>query len=464
VGDGGEQLTLQGKQMVNVATEYVSTTSIEQMRADLGELGYNVTVGGVDLFANWMVDIEAAYAAGDTRRVSQLLAEPGIELAAGVGVEAAGAQLFSRLLNNGATRRLLNRFKKRDVPDENASGALVQRYIDDLDAEWDAVPEGVPLTGQHALAAGVEGDQLAFMIDTAKETGATFFVRPRPAAAARWAREGFNPKPLAVKTKSVNNIDYEWLGFNQADEGLVVFRDPVNPTDRIKAALDAGQFDLPQDREQIQAIFDRYSKQKAQYENRESFIAKFNSINEEPIRITRRPNPGNPDLDFVEEFRATPGEKVIINGEEVITTATIGPDGKLTFDYNGRPVYSDIDLLSVGTPEGGNLPASLHQRILRESQYGMDGQHHATANSSDFPNANIARRFAAEYLAEHTRDGGGGAVLIIGPNATTKGYVEAFDLISESRAAELTAQGLSDYDLYGRVVNNVTFTGGAQTR
>ncbi|MEN7342187.1 MAG: PKD domain-containing protein [Pseudomonadota bacterium] len=463
VGDGGEQLTLQGKQMVNVATEYWSTTPIDQIQRDLRGLGYDATVSSVDVMATWMFDIETAYAEGDTRRVAQLLAEPGIELVAGVGVEAAGAQLFTQLLRNPTTRKVLKRLRRRDpAPGVDASDAQIARYIDNLAEEWDEVPEGVPLSGQQALAAGVEGDQLAFMIDTAKRTGATFFVRPRPASAARWARRGYNAKPLSVKTKSVNNIDYEWLGYNRADEGLVVFRDPDSPVDRIKAALDAGDLDLPRDRTKIQAILDRYSKQKAAWENRDALLQKLNS----PKRheVARRPNPGDPDADVIEVLEDTPGIKVLRNGEEIITTVSIDANGKLIFDYNGLPVYSDIDLLSVATAFGTDLPQSLHRKILRQSQYGFDGQHHATANSSDFPNANVGLDTNRQYLFEHTREGDGGALLIVGPDSTTKGFVESFDLISDSQAAALTQEGLSNYELYGRIVNRVTFTGGAQTR
>lgn len=461
VGDGGEQLTLQGKQMVNVAVEYYSTVSREQMLRDLRGLGYDASVSSVDVFASWMFDIEQAYAAGDTRRVTQLLAEPGIEFATGVGVEAAGARLFSNLLRNPTTRRFLNRFKKREVPDEDAPAGLVQQYIDDLDADWNDIPEGVPLTGQHALAAGVEGDQLAFMIDAAKRHGVTFFVRPRPATAARWARASYNAKPLSVKNKSVSEIDHQWLGYDAADEGLVVLQEPELPTERLRAAFDSGELDVWEDRDQVLAIIDRYNAKKAEWENRTAQFEKLNSVKRH--QVTRRPNPDNPDTDFVEEVEQA-GIKVVRNGREIITTVSLDANGRMIFDYNGKPVYSDIDLLSVATADGTNVPSGLHRLVLRESGYGFDGQHHATANTSDFPNAVIARNTSDQYLAEHMRDGEGGALLIIGPDATAKGYVEDFNLISVEQAEALKAQGLSDYDLYGRVVNDVTYTGGVQTR
>ncbi|MEM9172630.1 MAG: hypothetical protein AAGA84_07995, partial [Pseudomonadota bacterium] len=464
VGDGGEQLTLQGKQLVNVATEYYSTVSLDQMQRDLIGLGYDVTVGSVDVFNNWLFNIEQAYSEGNTRLVAELITEPGLALTTSVGVEAAGAQLFTNLLRNPTTRKLLSKLKRKGtVPDEDAGAAQVQRYIDDLDETWDEVPEGVPLTGREALAAGVEGDQLGWMTDTAKRTGATFFVRPRPATAAKWARiPRYNAKPLSIKAKSVNDVDYEWLGYNQADEGLVVFREPDLPTEKLSTALNNGQLRLPRDRAKILNIIDRYNAKRAEWENRDAMLTKLNSVKRH--RIARRPNPADPTADLVEEVQQA-GIKIIKNGRERITTVSIAPDGKLIFDFNNGPVYSDIDLLSLATPDGTNLPPSLHQKILRESGYGMDGQHHASAQTSDFGgDAVFGRNTAEQYLGEHTRDGGGGALLIIGPDATTKGFVESFDLISTAEAAALNDLGLSNYQHYGKIVKNVTFTGGAITR
>lgn len=465
-GDGGEKLTKQAQQIVNVITEYNNTTTFEQKIVDLAEVEQTIAIEGVDIFAEWMFDVESAARKGDSREVASLLAEPTTQVATGLGTEQAGAQIFAKLLRTGLGRKILFKLtKKFEVPNESSGAAIVAKYIDDLEETFDDLPEGVPLNGQHALMAGVEGDDLAFMLDEAKRTNATFFVRPRPATAAAHARAGYNGKPLPVKMKSVSDVDCEWLGYNCNDLGLVVIRDPDDPTDKLREAIAQGRFGNVDEFEpgdpEIQAVLKRYSAKKAEFENITATINKLNSV--KTHKIVRNPNPSAPELDIVEEVEAA-GIVVKRYGRDVITTVSIdGSTGRLIFDYNGKPVYSDIDLLSVAKRDGSNISPTLHRQILKNSSYGFDGQHHATAQTSDFPKATIARNTSIQYLGEHSR--GGEGLLIIGPDGITKGYVESFETISESAAKALDGGEikLTDYDLYGRIVKSVTYTG-VQTR
>ena len=457
-GDGGEKLTKQAQQIVNVITEYNNTTTTTEKLIDLAELEESIAIDGVDIFASWMFDVEIAAREGRSRDVAKLLAEPTTNVATGLGVEQAGAQIFAKLLNTGLGRKVLFKLtKKFDVPNESSGAAIVGKYIDDLDASFDDLPAGVPLTGQHALMAGVEGDDLAFMLDTAKLTNATFFVRPRPASAAKWAKAGYNAKPLPVKMKSVSPIDSEWLGYNSADSGLVVIREPNDPTDKLRDAIANGDLDIDEDRAEIQAILNRYSAKKAEFENIEATLAKLNTVKKH--KIVKDPDPANPEFDVVEEVEQA-GIVVKRYGRDVITTVSVDPGtGRLIFDYNGKPVYSDIDLLSVANRSGKNISPTLHEKILKESSYGFDGQHHATAQTSDFPKAEFAQKTAEQYLGEHTIAGEG--LLIISPEGITKGFVDSFDTISlaEAKALDAGKIKLSNYDLYGLVVKDVTYIG-----
>lgn len=457
-GDQGEQLTLQAQQMLNVLVEYNNTTNFEEKMVDLAEVEQNITVGGVDIFVQWMFDVEQAANEGDSRKVASLFAEPATNVATGIGAEKAGAQIFAKLLQTAVGRKILFKLtKKFEVPNESSGVSIVAKYIDDLDATFDDLPVGVPLTGRHALMAGVEGDDLAFMLNNAKETNATFFVRPRPSTAAKWSRAGYNGKPLPVKMKSVSQLDSEWLGYNSEDIGLVVLQKPEDPTDKLRDAIANGVFDIDEDRGQIQAILDRYSAKLAEFENLEATITKLNSS--KTHKIVKNPDPANPDLDIVEEV-VQEGIVVKRYGRDVITTVSIEPGtNRLIFDYNGKPVYSDIDLLSVARRDGSNLSPTLHKNILKESSYGFDGQHHATAQTSDFPKAQFAQKTAQQYMTEHMR--GGEGLLIISPEGITKGYVESFDIISLQQALDIDAGDIKrfDYQLYGAIVKNVRYSG-----
>lgn len=457
---------LEFRRIVNVIVEYNNTTTFEQKLIDLADVEESITLGGVDIFAQWMFDVETAAREGRSRDVAALFTEPATQVATGLGAEQAGARVFAKLLQTSLGRKLFFKLtKKFEVPNESSGASIVARYIDDLEESFDDLPEGVPLNGQHALMAGVEGDDLAFMLDEAKRTNSTFFVRPRPATAAAHARAGFNGKPLPVKMKSVSDLDCEWLGYNCSDLGLVVIRDPDDPTDALREAIANGRFgDIDEFRPgdpEIQAILKRYSAKKAEFENIQATIGKLNSS--KTHRIVKDPDPANPNLDLVEEVVA-PGIVVKRYGRDVITTVSVEPGtGRLIFDHNGKPVYSDIDLLSVAKRDGVNISPELHEQILKNSSYGFDGQHHATAQTSDFPKAEFAQKTAVQYLSEHSR--GGEGLLIIGPEGMTKGYVESFDVISLDAAKAIDASDArpANYDLYGLVVKSVTYTG-VQTR
>jgi len=461
-GDGGETLSNQAEQIVNVISEYNNTTTFEQKLVDLADVEQAIAVGGVDIFANWMFDVETAARDGRSRDVATLLSEPATQVATGVGAEQAGARLFVKLLKSSLGRKVLFKLtKKFEVPNESSGASIVIKYINDLEKSFDDLPEGVPLTGQHALMAGVEGDDLAFMLDEAKRTNATFFVRPRPATAAAHAKSGFNAKPLPVKMKSVSDLDCEWLGYDCLDTGLVVIRDPDDPTAKLRDAIAEGRFGSIDEFEpgdpEIQAILKRYSAKKAEFENIQQTLEKLNSV--KTHKIVKNPDPGNPELELFEEVEAA-GIVVKRYGRDQITTVSIDDaTGRLIFDYNGQPVYSDIDLLSVAKRDGGNISPTLHKQILKNSSYGFDGQHHATAQTSDFPKAEFAQKVARLYLGEHSR--GGEGLLIISAEGITKGFVKSFDTISltEAKALDAGKIKLSDYDLYGLVVKGVTYTG-----
>lgn len=461
-GDNGETLSTQAEQIVNVISEYNNTTSFEQKLVDLADVEQAIAVGGVDIFASWMFDVETAARDGRSRDVATLLSEPATQVVTGVGAEQAGAKLFVKLLRSSLGRKVLFKLtKKFDVPNESSGASIVAKYINDLKESFDDLPEGVPLNGQHALMAGVEGDDLAFMLDEAKRTNATFFVRPRPATAAAHAKSGFNAKPLPVKMKSVSDLDCEWLGYNCLDTGLVVIKNPDDPTEKLREAIAEGRFGTADEFEpgdpEIQAILKRYSAKKAEFENIQETMDKLNSV--KTHKIVKSPDPGNPELELLEEVEAA-GIVVKRYGRDQITTVSIDSGtGRLIFDYNGQPVYSDIDLLSVAKRDGVNVSPTLHKQILKNSSYGFDGQHHATAQTSDFPKAEFAQKVARLYLGEHSR--GGEGLLIISPEGITKGFVKSFDTISlaDAKAIDAGEIKLSDYDLYGQVVKQVTYTG-----
>ncbi len=414
--DGREQLSETAKGIVAASREYLHTTSMKKMFVDFADVRDDIAVGGVEVFANWLRDIDEAYTQGDVRAVSNLIAEPATAIATGVGVEQAGAQLFGRLLTQPMVRRAMSGFKKAPEGVDEATGPVdFDKVVDGDYADLKDMPTGVPVTGQTVARAGLTADEHAWMIETAKEHGVAFFVRPRPEQAARFAKLGYNAKPMAIKLKSVNEIDAQWLGFDDYAEsqGLVVLREPTDPFPAMVEAVERG--DLEWGGKEIDDIIERYNLRKAEWESKDALLEKLN---------------------------AGDGFKIQRYGKTITTKVAVNDDGLLIFTHNNKPVYSDIDLLSIARPDGSPIPPELHKLISEQAGFGIDGQHGDSVMTSDFPNWTVAKKFAVQYAEEHMR--GGDPLVIVQPDVTTLGYVDTIDV----PAGDLPGSG---YDLFGTI-------------
>ena len=470
-GDGGIRLSNEANELLDAITRYYSQTTPTQRLIDIAELQEDaalglgdLTVETLDALTTWHVNLQMARERGDTREVARLLTQSGILVGGTLSGELAAEQLtvrvLTRLRNNRVLRKAVRQLRKKRVISGFDPIEDIDELIDLLDRGFDDLPSGTSLTIDEAVLAGLEGDDLSFMLKTAREKNVTFFARPRPATAAKWSRLEYNAKPLKIKLKSVNDIDIDWLGFNAADEGLIVLAEPTPPFKAIEKALAEGRLDARADSQLIIDIGKRYNQKRADFENRNKFVAEFNQTRTHKVS---RPDPDFPG-EFITEEITAPGEVVKRFGSDRVTTIRLEPGtNRLIMDHNDLPIYSDVDLLSLARPDGSNImPDDLHRQILDESGFGFDGQHHATAQTSDFPNAKVARKVAIEFMLAHSR--GGEGLLAVGPNGIRKVFVESYNIISLEKACELV-DGLdavdipSNRDLYGKIVESVRYTG-----
>lgn len=439
-GDGGQRLTEQGEAIAAAAREYLATTSAQKMAVDLANLEENITVGGVGIFAEYLRDIDRAYTSGNSREVARLIAEPATELATGAGAEVAAGRIFSKLIAQPLVRETIRELKRApapivdgpDVPYEQ----LRRRELQDLRD----MPTGVAITGETVARAGLTVDEHGWMIDMAREHGVAFFVRPRPETAAKFAAQGFNAKPMAIKLKSISEIDHKWLGWDDyADsEGLVVFRKPVDPLPKLKAAVERGE--LEYGGAEIDKILERYELRLAEWKSYEKPFGPDGPTVDPRQGILHKLNGDTlaPDGSVVDGS----GFNVKRYKETVRTRATIDADGVIRFDFNNKPVYSDIDLLHIAKPDGSNIDPALHRQIAEAAGFGIDGQHGDSVATSDFANWTDAKKFATQYAGEHMR--GGDPLVIVQGDVTTLGYVKSIDVPTGDLAG-------SGYDLYGKI-------------
>ena len=420
-GDGGQRLTEQGTAIVGAVREYLHTATPKTMFNDLLSAGYKVSVAGVGVFADWMYKVDKAQASGDLREVTRLLTEPATELALGVGVEAAGAKLFTKLISLPVVRKPMNALKRAPEPVDDVAGTPHAEIADNEARDLKDMPTGVRITGETVARAGITLEEHAWMIEMSKKHGVAFFVRPRPKEAARFASQGFNAKPMAIKIKSVNDIDAQWLGYDDyADsQGLVVLREPKDPFPALVEAVERGDFERGSP--QIEEIIKRYNQRLAEWNTKDELLTKLNKDG---------------------------GFEIQRYGKTIKTQVVLDSDGLLRFTHNNKPVYSDIDLLQIAYPNGKPIPPKLHDLISKEAGFGFDSQHGDTASTSDFPNWESAKKFAGQYTAEHMR--GGDPLVIVQPDVTTLGYVNSVDM-------PLGPVEGSNYDLYGKV--QITYEG-----
>jgi hypothetical protein len=458
IGSGGERLTETANSVVAASREYLHTHTAKEMAADLKALGYDVTIEGVGTFGEWLRDIDRAQASGDAREVARLLSEPATTLAISGGTEAAvervAGKLFTKVVQSAAGRKVASYLKRAPEPvDEDIwlptpeepeipYDQMVGRELQDLKD----MPTGVAITGETVARAGLTADEHGWMIDMAREHGVAFFVRPRPETAAKFARLGYNAKPMAIKLKSISEIDHRWLGWDDyADaEGLVVFREPKDPLEAMKAAVEAGE--LEYGGREIDDIIARYNLRRAEWKSFEKPFGEAGPTVDPRDGILHKLNGDTlgPDGSIV------PGEGFTIQryGKTIRTKVTIDPDGVIRFSHNNQPVYSDIDLMAIAKPDGSPIDPELHDLISQKAGFGIDSQHGDTALTSDFPNWEQAKKFGTQYTNEHKR--GGDPLVIVQSDVTTLGYVDTVSV------PEGPIPG-SGYDLYGKM--SVTYEG-----
>lgn len=427
----------------NIAVEgarFFSTGYLEpEKRKALTDAGINMTQEAVGAYANWMYSVEKAYDKGDTREVARLLTESGTNVtlafagdaAAEMAFEKFSGRFFKKLLSEElleAAERSAAKGLVKDAAKIDAAkpGSIPGTYDALAREELKQAPTG-PMRRADAIRAGVDGRELTWMQKIADRYGVMFVARPRPQEAIKWAEAGMNPKPMPVKLKSINEIDCLWLGYDCNFKGVVQVREPTNPFYAILNKVEAGEMKLL-DPENLE-ILKRYNKRKAEWANWEKTFTEYNA--RKPIRNAKG-----------EVIGYDKGIDVWFEGNQYRTTVSLDSEGFLIFDFNGQRVFSDIDLLQIVFPDGSIIPEKLHKWISDMARYGISRMHGASADTSDFPLWEVAKKVSGEYIAEHMA--GGDPLLFIKPNGIIEtGFVKAFETLPKIEG--------SNYDLYGKV-------------
>ena len=428
--------TNDGKAVVSAIREYVNTTSTKEMLVDMAnveelaalKLG-DQAVGVAETMNKWMFSIDKATAAGDYQKAAELITEPAVSVALSVGsdlaVEKAGAWLMKKIMNDSTTRKFM-RGKRRapEVPTETMAEAEVRKIQQSAAESFDELPDGVPLRADSVEQSGVAPSELASMKIAAKENDAVFVVRPESEQLA--GRAKLNKAPVSIKKKPVNDMDSEWLGFKAEDEGLLQFKEPVDPNPKFKEAIKNGRLKDENDPEIIE-ILKRYSTQLSEWKSRIKYVEKLNTENDGK------------------------GIKVKRYGKFVITKVSIDKEGYLVFNFNGERVYKSSDGFHIiDAKTGKTIAKDKYDKIMSKLGMAYDAKRGNVINTAGIKSREAAERLINEYGSGYTRKSGE-ALLFVGGDATTKGYVDKISILDNG------VKG-SYEQLYGKVAN-LSYTG-----
>jgi len=192
-------------------------------------------------------------------------------------------------------------------------------------------------------------------IRIAKKNGAVLDVRPTNPEAPRLLAEGSAvPKPEAIKAKSINGIDTEYLGFRNEDAGLVGYKEMV-PKEAFEKILEG----VPENMKQ--KVRDRYNQRADEYKN----------LRENMADLARRPTERNMDHHGYDQV-------VTVDEHGVLRTTTA--EGKAV------GITGDHDLFMIrDSVTGEQITGERYNKIVAELKDAGIGVLHGAHMNWDVP-------------------------------------------------------------------------------
>ncbi len=241
-----------------------------------------------------------------------------LELAFGAALEVLGFKL-GKWLSSGSRRAWSRPDPDAPKPRAGRSKPKPRQGTDLIDQD---LPSGTPV---HPRDAGMTEAALAQLQHVGRKHGVTFVLRPANKASLKWQEKGFPYKPMAIKQKTIQEIDHHIGAPRRYDgentEGLVGFFDPKLPSKRP-----AGMSD-----DMWGAVQERFKMRKGEWDKLQGDMKKLEDLGLVEIRDGMIIDTG------LSEFvrRSKPGS---VPGPDAAKFAGLG---------TGKPITGDYDLFSI---------------------------------------------------------------------------------------------------------------------
>jgi hypothetical protein len=218
---------------------------------------------------------------------------------------------------------------------------------------------------------GLEDTQVQYLQQLAKKWNAQIAVRYRNSKSVQWIRQHHAvPKPEAVKLKTVDEIDWKYLGYREKDEGLVVLRKPYSRKELDHVLSKVDNADVKQ------AIESRWEARAKEWDNPKPGYAQSIKDMAKPLdkgggmKVWFKYGENGIELSEPSSIRRVVLEKVSDDGGfRVLMT-----DGK---SATPRLITGDVDIVSITGANGQLLTGQARVEIYKALQEttGIDIQH-----------------------------------------------------------------------------------------
>lgn len=228
-------------------------TGILAQTVELGKTLLEVKAKVKAAVSSWMDTLQLAWDTGDY----DVVARQAGKISGNIALEAASWSIH--LPKAADLIKLGDAAKEANVTKRVAAGLKALQAGDDLTKAGQALSKLYGLTIQQ-----IEALQLL-----AKEKGLLIAARTRNPLSIQWEKLGALLKPEAIKIKNVDEIDAAFLGYRKVDEGSVVFKKPVSPTEleSSKAYQSAPMIQQKAAQARLKTRTKEWSKYETEYRN-----------------------------------------------------------------------------------------------------------------------------------------------------------------------------------------------------
>jgi hypothetical protein len=312
--------------------------------------------------------LEAEWDAGDWRDALTELTAEGTDTAINVAL-MLGPAVLARSPKAAAA---WNSLKAATFAKVDSALAATVRALEPAKAAFLALSKVVKpgywfTEDQMASLFGVSDTESSLLSAFTKRLGINVVLRSRASQAIKYLEEGLAVvKPYWIKTKNVNELDVQFLGYDEGELGRVVFRPPVSASTAESRMTAQG---LAKTDPEWSEVLSRLKTRTKEYHGEYKQMQKWNKAGKVRGKWPWGENGVNPAVQA--DTYSTVHFRLNTQGGAVVPEIFEG--GKWKF------ITGDIDLIAITKANGSALSDAEHVSILKQLSNIIGAQHPESA-------------------------------------------------------------------------------------